>query len=402
MLKFTINGKSIGSGDIAKEMKRVVFDSVAKQFRERLGSIRHPETGEFAMVIISGDSVEDMAIRVEGSAALLDIVKSRMSSRELESMTFVATDPVGNPRVFLSYGFEDRELAKRIAEGLQCNGIATWWAEWEICAGDSLRRKIDAGLGQCTHFIVLLTPTSVLRTWVNEEIDAGYMRKINAGSRFIPLRHRLEAAALPPLMSGMFSPAIDDGDLDLQQLINDIYGISRRPPLGPAPQAVAGPNTGYSLGATAVARMFVNSSLNGQFNDPQLTLGSIGETTGLSDDDVTDAIHELSSFFKVIHDHVIPKPTLFAEFDSHWQGWTPADDALKLASDLVNDNAFPSDPSAIAVKYGWAPRRLNPAIAYLDARGAVVLLSALASGPYIGVSIRKNDSTRRFVKSRSI
>lgn len=401
MLKFTINGKSVDSGDIAKEMKRAVFASVTKQFRERLGSIRHPETGEFAMLVIAGDSIDDMAIRVEGSPALIEIVKERMSATELESMTFVATAPGETPRAFLSYGFEDSELAKKIAEGLQSNGIATWWAEWEIGAGDSLRRKIDSGLGDCTHFIVLLTPNSITRPWVNDEIDAGFMRKINAKSRFIPLRNGLDAESLPPLMSGIFSPAIDDINFDLKQLINDIHGISRKPVLGPAPLAVAGPNTGYTLGATAVARVFVMSSSNGQFNDPQLTLSNIGEHAGLSDDDVTDALHELRSFFEVIHEHVIPKPTLFAEFDCYWKTWNPAEDALKLASDLVNDNAFPSDPGAIATRYGWAPRRLNPAVAYLNARDALVLLEALASGPYIGIQIRKKDSTRRFVKSRN-
>lgn len=88
-------------------------------------------------------------------------------------------------------------LAQRIAETLQGNGVQTWWAEWEIGAGDSLRQKIDAGLSDCTHFIVLLTPRSIVKPWVNQEMDAGLVLKIQARCRFITLRHMLPAEALP-------------------------------------------------------------------------------------------------------------------------------------------------------------------------------------------------------------
>lgn len=43
------------------------------------------------------------------------------------------------------------------------------WSKWEIGAGDSIRRKIAAGLGTCTVFIVLPTPNSVSRPWVGAE-----------------------------------------------------------------------------------------------------------------------------------------------------------------------------------------------------------------------------------------
>jgi hypothetical protein len=302
--------------------------------------------------------------------------------------------------LFLSYGSEDRPLAKRIAEGLQASGIETWWAEWEIVAGDSIRRKIDAGLGDCTHFIVLLTPTSVTRPWVNEEIDAGFVRKVTAKSRFIPLRHGLPVDALPPLMSGMLSPEVDTEVSELQQLVNDIHGLNRKPPLGQAPQAAAAPKTGYSRAAAAVAHLFVTSSQHGAFADPQLTIDQIAKKTCLTEEDVTDALHELRHHVQVSFDCVLPKEALYAEFDQHWQPWNPAIDALKLAADMVNDPEFPVSPAEITARYDWPARRLNPAMAYLRARDAARLFDAIGSGPYITVSISKSGATRRFVKSR--
>lgn len=402
MLKFTINGKDVGSQDLAEEIMRAASANVAQEMRERISAIRHPDTGEFAMVVVQGDSLNDMAFRVEGSAALLEIVKTRLSLEELESMTFIIKDVTETPRAFLSYAWDDRELAKKIAESLQTNGIETWWAEWEIGSGDSIRRKIDAGLGDCTHFIVLLTPYSITRPWVNEEIDAGFMRKVNAKSRFIPLRHGIAPDALPPLMSGLLSPEIDNDASDLKQLINDIHGLSRKPALGSVSAVAAGQKTGYSPAATAIAGLFVQLSQNGQFADPQLTIDKIADQTHLSKDDITDALHELRHHVRVsLGDRVLPKNTLYSEFDQYWQTWNPAEDALKLAADLVNDNHFPTRPEKIADLYGWTARRLNPAITYLVERDAVRVLNTVGSGSYITAHISKIDSTRRFVKSRS-
>ncbi len=388
-------------GDLAKEMMRAAVAHVAKEMRNRLSAIRHPETGEFPAVVVEGEQLDDMAFRVEGSEALLEIVKARLLPEELELMKFVATDAANPPRAFLSYGWEDRELAKKIAEGLQSNGIETWWAEWKIGAGDSIRRKIDTGLGSCTHFIVLLTPTSIIRPWVNEEIDAAYMRRINSKSRFIPLRHGLALNKLPPLMSGMFSPEVNADASDLQQLINDIHGLSLTPPLGAAPGPAAMPSTGYSSAATAIAHLFVMSSENGLFAEPQFSIEEIAELTRLSEDDVTDALHELRHYLKESFNQVLVDDTLYAEFDRYWQPWDPPKDALKLAADLVNDANFPGAPAEIAIRYSWTPRRLNPAIAYLRVRDVVGVLNCLGSGPYNAADVRKTDSTRRFVKSRS-
>jgi hypothetical protein len=121
-------------------------------------------------------------------------------------------------------------MAQRNAEGLQANGVETWWAEWEIMAGDSLRQKIDEGLSDSTHFVVLLTPNSIARPWVNQEMDAG-PREIRDQSKFIALRHKLPTEALLPLLSGMLSPEINEKLSNLRQLVNHFsFGESRRSP----------------------------------------------------------------------------------------------------------------------------------------------------------------------------
>ncbi|TIP78709.1 MAG: toll/interleukin-1 receptor domain-containing protein, partial [Mesorhizobium sp.] len=153
-------GRPFNSGDFAKDIESAALESIKEQLRERFSAIRHPDTGEFPTVLVLGEALDDLRLSIEGSPKLLALVKEKMSENEQESTTFLPVQS-GPPKAFLSYSFDDRDLAEKVSRGLMANGIDTWWAEWEIRSGDSLRRKIDEGLGNCTHFIVLLTPSAM-------------------------------------------------------------------------------------------------------------------------------------------------------------------------------------------------------------------------------------------------
>jgi hypothetical protein len=402
VLKLTMNGKPFDPDEFSRIITEATVQKVKEHFQEQVGSIRHPETGEFPVVQVIGSELGDLSIKVEGSAPLLTIVRERISPEDLEKITFIESTPTGPPKAFLSYGWEDRELAKGIAEALQANGIETWWAEWEIRPGDSLRQKIDEGLRSCTVFLALLTPKSVTKPWVNQEMDAGLVRKIEEQARFIPVRKNLPLSALPPLIRGMLSPELQEFDKDIQQLIADIHGVSRKPALGPAPSvAEREVNTGYSPAATAVAKLFVERTDHGLHWDPLISIQGIAEMTGLSDDDVSDALYELRNMVEDHQGSIVPLPEIFVTFDKHFKEWDPAADALRLAADFVNDASFPENPDQIAERYGWKPRRLNPALSYLMNRKLIDSVSVMAMGPWVAIHFRKTDGTRRFVKSRN-
>ena len=161
-------------------------------------------------------------------------------------------------------------------------------------------------------------------------------------------------------------------------------------------------NTGYSPAATALARLFVEGSATGRQFDPELSPEEAGAKLGVSDDDLTDAVHELNG---MVTDHLgrllFPQEALFVQFDEHWMPWKPADDALRVAAGLVNDPAFPDTPREMAVALGWSARRLNPALAFLCMRGLVEDRRYLDGTEFIAHRIDKTDATRRFVKSRS-
>jgi hypothetical protein len=397
MIKFSIGGRTVDPRNMKDALMATALDEIRAQIAEKVGAIRDPDTGEFPTIIVSGDDTENLKLHIEGRPALIAKVRERLGMDEENGA------PTGAPHVFLSYTSDDLELAHRVAEALEVKGIRTWWDKWCIYPGDSLRHKIDEGLSECTHFLVLLTPQSIGKPWVNQEMDAGLVRKLKGQCRFLAVRYDLPASALPPLLSGMHSPEIAT-DEDVAQLISDIYGVIRRPPRGEPPALVSADtnsDTGYSAAASAVARYFVENSKHGTFADPQIDVKDLAQKVDLSLDDTSDALFELSGLVKVSLDRVLVKGTLFAEFDRCWKPWNPASDALKLGADILNDPDFPSDCTQIADRYGWEPRRLNPVIYYMLERHLIVEYQALGTQPWAIVRIVGNDHLRRFVKSHS-
>ena len=397
MIKFSIGGKTVDPRNIEDALMAAVIDDIRLQITEQVGSIRDPDTGEFPTIIVRGDDIENLKLHIEGSPDLVEMVSERLGLEDEEAL------PMETPQVFLSYTSDNSDLARQIAEALESNGIETWWDKWCIYPGDSLRQKIDEGISGCTHFLVLLTPQSIDKNWVNQEIDAGLVRKLNDQCRFLPVRYGLPASSLPPLISAIHSPEITK-DEDIIQLINDIYGVTRRPKRGSPLFSVndrTTVNTGYSSAATAIARYFVENSEFGTFADPQIDIDDLAQKVTLSVDDTNDALYELSGLAKVSLKNVLVQGGLFAEFDHYWRPWNTADDALKLAADIQNDSNFPSDCKQIADRYGWEPRRINPVIHYMLERNLIVDYQACGTHPWAIVRIVGNDHMRRFVKSRS-
>jgi hypothetical protein len=359
-MSLTFNGKPFDPDDFKSALMDAAVEQVKTHLHETITAIRHPSTGEFPVALISGTALDNIAVRIEASAELLKLVQERVGIEDLKRMTLVERTASDQHKAFLSFGWEDHDLAKQIAEYLQANGIETWWAQWEIRAGDSLRQKIDEGLGTCTDFIVLLTPASIGKPWVNQEMDAGLVRKIEGDARFIPLRSGLPVSALPPLFRGMLSPSIDDFEIDARSLVHDILGVSRKPQLGPLPAAVVdAPQTGYSPAATAIAKAFVESTTNASLMDPIMSVHSLVEMTELSEEDVIDGLHELGEMVEGQHGSVWAKPELYVQFDKHFKGWDPDADGLIIAADLHNGSDADVDPQTLAEKQGWEPRRLN-------------------------------------------
>lgn len=326
MFRLTLNGKPIDKNS----MEGAIIEMVTAHLREQIGSIRHPETGEFPTVAATGD-LSDLTFQIEGSPELLALVNVALDKHaddDAGSVEQVDTEPADSdqvPKAFFSYASEDAALAREIAEALMRGGVDTWYDGWSIAPGDSIRQRIDEGIGKCTHFIVLLTPRSTTKAWVNTEIDAGLMRKLGSGTKFIPLRCGLSVCDMSPLLQTMHSPEVDAESLDVAQLIRDIHGLTRKPGVGAPPAAVTvskASGSGYSAAAMAVAKYFVDKATRGRSCEVQVEPHVLAAELGLSGDDLSDAVFELKGMVVDHHGYLLHcQDTLFANFDKYWCPW---------------------------------------------------------------------------------
>jgi hypothetical protein len=198
---------------------------------------------------------------------------------------------------------------------------------------------------------------------------------------------------------------------DIDRLIADIHGISRKPELGAAPRYVKkspeGPK-GWSPAAVAVAEYLVRNSQLGRKFDPQVTVAAVAKALGLPEEDIRIGVLDLVGAGLVErrqtlggHDGFWPTNGLFVEFDRHFLDFNNERDAAAVANRLINDKIEFAGASDIAALFpDWTPRRLNSALNYLDGARLVQSRKSLDAGPWTLTGFRVTDQMRRFARER--
>ena len=194
--------------------------------------------------------------------------------------------------------------------------------------------------------------------------------------------------------------ASESFEADVADVVSDIYGISKRPKLGPTPTNAKAVAPDLSAAASAVVEYLVKASKDGQEHDPHLELDQLKSAIGMTDEDLTDALDELEELGCI---YVTPfggvgsRPQMFTRFDQYWKPWVPAADAVTVARCVHEHSEKAANAAEIAEKLGWDARRLNPALFYLTDRD-LVMWSESYSDPFLTHWIQSTDKTRRFLK----
>jgi hypothetical protein len=392
---------------LEEELIDEALESYAAELHGKAASVVDPETGKHAAVFVRRVGREGLTIFTSGSSDFARALELRLGLTKGEVHN--VNEPAARERlVYLAHATEDKGLAKPLAEGLIERGIPVWYDTWEIGYGDSLRRKMEQGLGDCSHFVVLLTETSIGKPWVNEEIDAGLMSAVEGTAKFIGLRHRLPLASVSPFLRTRLTPDYVPGPAGLEALAAEIYGVSRRPPLGEKPRYVQAhePGSSWSTAARVVAEYFVRNSEHGQSMDPQADYAVIQEATGLPTVDVRIGVLDLVGAGLLERQDYMggdasiwPKADLFVTFDKEFMSWDPEQDARDLAVRLLNLDTDYVDCAEVAVSLNWPARRLNPAIAYLVSARIVSSHEYLGGGEFWPPAVSVGDELLRFVRS---
>jgi formylglycine-generating enzyme required for sulfatase activity/ferredoxin len=98
--------------------------------------------------------------------------------------------------VFLSHASEDKPFARQLVEALENWGVRVWFDEHILQPGDSLRRKIDAGLANSSYGIVVISETFLSKEWPQRELDGLFAREVGNAKVLIPIWHEISASKL--------------------------------------------------------------------------------------------------------------------------------------------------------------------------------------------------------------
>jgi hypothetical protein len=83
------------------------------------------------------------------------------------------------PLAFISYDSRDREVAQKIAIGLQRLMCPVWYDEFSLKVGDNLRDSIEKGLRECRKCVLVLSPNFFSnKGWTKKEFDSVFTREI--------------------------------------------------------------------------------------------------------------------------------------------------------------------------------------------------------------------------------
>ena len=108
--------------------------------------------------------------------------------------------------VFISHASEDKDAVVRpLANALKAAGLDVWYDEFELKIGDSLRRKIDAGLARSRFGIVVLSKDFLKKGWTQYDLDGIITRTVNGDQQMLPIWHDITKQEVID-----FSPSLGD------------------------------------------------------------------------------------------------------------------------------------------------------------------------------------------------
>lgn len=153
------------------------------------------------------------------------------------------------PKVFISHSWDDKKrFVLEFAKKLLSRGIDAWVDEWEMVAGDSLIKKIFCeGIHNADAFIIVLSRNSIQKKWVKEELDLAVIKKIEEGSRIIPII--IDECEVPgPLRSTIWVKIHDLNNYqnEFEKIVMAIFGQTTKPPIGSPPKYTSSAITTFS------------------------------------------------------------------------------------------------------------------------------------------------------------
>jgi hypothetical protein len=162
------------------------------------------------------------------------IRQQRPQLRQLADNLAEQTPPVGPADetgkahdVFLSHAGEDKtSVVRPLATALRDHGLEVWYDEFELRIGDSLRRKIDAGIAASRFGIVVLSRAFFAKGWPAYELDGLVTKAVSGKQVLLPVWHEVskdEVVSYSPSLADKV--ALRTADYTIAEIAEEIAAV---------------------------------------------------------------------------------------------------------------------------------------------------------------------------------
>jgi hypothetical protein len=125
-------------------------------------------------------------------------------------------------KLFICHASEDKDgFVRPLAEALRAT-YEVWYDEWSLTIGDSLLKKINAGLAECDFAVVVLSPYFFQKKWPQNELDGLLSLEETTRKIILPVWKdvsREDVNRYSPILAGRLAAQASDG---LQKVVSEI------------------------------------------------------------------------------------------------------------------------------------------------------------------------------------
>jgi hypothetical protein len=133
----------------------------------------------------------------------------------------------GQYDVFVSHASEDKDTVVRpLAHALQANGLTVWYDEFELKVGDSLRRKIDAGISNSRFGVIVISRAFFQKNWAQYELDGLVTMSMTGKQVLLPIWHDItkdEVVGFSPSLADKV--ALRTADYGIREIADEIAAV---------------------------------------------------------------------------------------------------------------------------------------------------------------------------------
>lgn len=130
--------------------------------------------------------------------------------------------------IFISHASEDKEdFVRPLAEKLESLGIKTWYDEFKLKIGDSLRQKIDEGLINSRYALVVLSDSFLKKkSWTEYELNGLTSKEMNGQKVILPIWHKVskdQVLSYSPTIADKL--ALNTAIMSIDEIANEIHEL---------------------------------------------------------------------------------------------------------------------------------------------------------------------------------